>query len=513
MTERKNILFGSIISYITIGIEILISIIFTPFLLKEMGDVDYGIRVFCHSLVSYLRLLTLGLSSAYFRFRKLAEKSDPESVKEFNGVFISVFIVISIIALLIGIAFTTLYSFNVISFSKFPESRHGAITIILIIMIITYSLHFPFAVLTLIISYRRKFVTNNLISLFEAVMYPILVVILIFTGLSNDLLIEVVLITFIVSLAADLIKLVFVVFVYKEKISFKLSKKDFSVLKPMLGFCLIVFISTAVSIIHKSTDQIILGTMVSATSITLYSLSVSFSSYITTASSSISSLLGPKITSDCIDGKISSVQNTCKIVWTIISILLCLIVGGFCTCGKEFILAWVGIEKSNVYVYSMMLFATNLLGAGPVLAYTIQTSLNKHKFAALVYVVCLILNILLSILLCKYIDILGVIIATIFSKLIESIALSVYTKKVSGVSTLPYWISIVENVLIAASCYGFVYLLFYLVDIRQFSYLAQVFMKGVVFTLLYCAIVFVFQRKFLLRFIRLLRHKEEPIKN
>lgn len=506
MTEKKNILLASIISYVTIGIEILISIVFTPFLLKEMGDVDYGIRVFCHSLASYLRLLTLGLSSAYFRFRKITENKNPDEVKKFNGVFIITFIVIAGIALLIGAIFTILYSTNVISFSKFPLDRHGAITAVLSIMVLTYSLHFPFAILTLIISYRRKFLTNNLLSLFEAVAYPILTVILIFSGLSNDLLIEVVFISFIVTLVSDLLKLFFVLAVYKEKITFKLSKKDFSILKPILAFCLIVFVSTAVSIIHKSTDQVILGTMISATSVTMYSLSVSFSSYVTTASSSINSLLGPKLTNDCIDGKMESVQKTCNLVWKIVSIILCLIVGGFCCCGKEFVIAWVGSEKTDVYLYSILLFITNLLTAGPTLAYTIQTSLNKHKFAALIYVLCLIINIVLSIILCKYIDILGVIIATIFSKIIESVSLSIYTKKISGVSTIPYWLSLVEDLIIAGTSYLIVFVVFRFVNIQNFSFINQTLFKGALFALLYCSLIFIFKRKFITNFIKLIKH-------
>lgn len=507
MNEKKNVFIGSIVAYFTIFVEILLSILFTPYLLKQLGDVDYGIRSFCTSLVSYLNLLTIGISGAYFRFRKLEENKDETRVKKINGLFLFCFLIIGAIAIICGTIFLILLNTKVITFSKFPAERHDAINIVLLIMIIQMAVHFPFALATIITSYNRKFIFKNLINLLNTLLFPALTLFYILLGFGGDLLIVVTIISFIVSLSIDIIKTLYIVIKLKEKATLKLDRNDFTILKPMLVYCAIMFVSSAVSIIHNATDQIILGLSISAVSITLYSLSFSFSSYLTTASTTISGLLGPKITNDAIDNKMETVQKTCDLTWNVLTIILGLIVGGFAACGKEFVSAWVGVEKSEIYYYSLALFTVNLMSTGVTLAYTIHTALNKHKFAAIIYLSSLCFNIILSFILCKYIGIWGVIIPTIISKLFEAIALTAYTQSKIKISLKIYWLSLLKNLLIAGVCFAVVFFSFKYINITEHHFYVQTLIKGSIFLVLYTLSVFIIDKKFIKNFFVLLKNR------
>lgn len=507
MNEKKNIFFGSIISYITIFVEVIISIIYTPFLLKSLGDVDYGIRAFCVSLVSYLNLLTLGLGDAYYRFRKLKQNEDENNVKKINGLFVFIFSMIAIISLIVGFIFILLLKNSVISFDKFPPERSEIIVVVLSIMVVQTAFHFPFSILTLILGYRRKFTIRNIINLINVILIPLLTTFVIVFKVYSVLLISVTLVSFAVSILIDLSK-AFVVFVKeKERISFKLKKTDFKLILSIFSYCIVVFAASAVSIIHNATDQVVLGMMISAEAVTMYALSVTFSNYLTSMTTSVSSLFSPKLTIDAIDKKHNSVKYTCNFIWTGISIILVFIIGGFLTCGNEFIKGWLGPEKSVIYYYALLLMAVNAITSGIKVSYTVQTALNKHKFAAIIYILFLILNIGLSIVLANFLNVYGVIIATVVSKTLETIVLSAYSRKVIKLSLSEYRTSLIKNSLIAVISFALIRGIFNIVDIRGMSYYFQAAIKGLTFCLVFLPIAYFANKKFIKVFIKALRNK------
>ena len=66
---------GAIISYISIGINILIGLLYTPWMISSIGKENYGIYILATSVIT-LFLFDFGLGSAVTRFvsRYLAEK-------------------------------------------------------------------------------------------------------------------------------------------------------------------------------------------------------------------------------------------------------------------------------------------------------------------------------------------------------------------------------------------------------------------------------------------------------
>lgn len=508
MTERKNILYGSIFSYLTIFAEVIISIIFTPFLLKSLGDVDYGIRAFCTSLISYLTLLTLGIGGSYYRFRKIKANEDPKYEKRINGLFLVTFSFISLISLIVGFAIVFLLNHSIITFDKFPLEKTGTVSIILSIMIVQTSLHFPLSLFTLILGYRRKFTFRNAINLVNVIIIPIICTITILSHSYSNLLISVTLITSFVSISIDIIKGLYVILKEKESFTLKLTNDDFKLLKPIFVYCIIAFVASAVSIIHNATDQIILGTVISAEAVTLYSLSASFTIYLNSMITSITSLFTPKLTSDAIDHKNNSIHATCLFVWEAISLLIVFVFGGFVCCGSEFIKGWVGIEKSEIYYYALLLMLVNIISSGVQISYTVEAALNKHKIPAFIYVAFLSLNILLSVFLVRIYSIYGVIIATILSKALETVVLSIYSKKSVGLSLSNYWLSLLKNGLIVFLSYALVKGLFTVINIHQTSFYAQAVIKGFTFCVIFAPCAYFCNKKFIHLFFKLLKKKD-----
>lgn len=85
INQRKA---GVILSYAGQFAKIFISIIYTPVMLRLLGQSEYGLYQLVYSVVSYLSLLSLGFSSSYMRFysRYKAQK-DEDGVARLNGMF------------------------------------------------------------------------------------------------------------------------------------------------------------------------------------------------------------------------------------------------------------------------------------------------------------------------------------------------------------------------------------------------------------------------------------------
>ena len=94
---------GVILSYVSMGVSTLISIVYTPIMLRLLGQSEYGLYQLVNTVVSYLGLLSFGFSGAYMRFySQYRAKRDEEGVARLNGMFMSVYIVIGIVTILAG---------------------------------------------------------------------------------------------------------------------------------------------------------------------------------------------------------------------------------------------------------------------------------------------------------------------------------------------------------------------------------------------------------------------------
>ena len=59
---------GSIITYINLIISTIIPLLYTPIMLRILGQEEYGLYSLSNSVISYLTLLNFGFGSAIIRF-------------------------------------------------------------------------------------------------------------------------------------------------------------------------------------------------------------------------------------------------------------------------------------------------------------------------------------------------------------------------------------------------------------------------------------------------------------
>lgn len=87
----SNIGKGAIISYVAIFLNIAISFLYTPWMLRQVGASDYGLYSLIISFISYF-IIDFGLTSAIARFvAKYRAEGNNKKVENILGLTLNIF--------------------------------------------------------------------------------------------------------------------------------------------------------------------------------------------------------------------------------------------------------------------------------------------------------------------------------------------------------------------------------------------------------------------------------------
>ena len=179
MKSQRKI--GAILSYGNIISKNIINFLYTPFLLRLIGQSDYGLFQMTNSVIMALSLLSLGFSSAYVKFYiSLKVKEDHDGIKRLNGLYLILFLFMSIIAAIIGsmmvVKASSLFG-NALTLRELEITKK-----LMIIMIVNISLTFPSSVFDSNIIANEKFVFQQARQIIQTFLVPIISIPLILNG-------------------------------------------------------------------------------------------------------------------------------------------------------------------------------------------------------------------------------------------------------------------------------------------------------------------------------------------
>ena len=66
--KNSHVKSGFVLSYVSIGVQSVISIVYTPVMLRLLGQSDYGLLQIAMSAIAHLGILSFGFSGSYLRF-------------------------------------------------------------------------------------------------------------------------------------------------------------------------------------------------------------------------------------------------------------------------------------------------------------------------------------------------------------------------------------------------------------------------------------------------------------
>jgi O-antigen/teichoic acid export membrane protein len=399
---------GALLSYISMGINYLIIIVFTPIMLRILGQSEYGLYNLVASVVAYLGILNFGFGSAYMRYYlKYKVNNEKESISKLNGMFLIVFSLIGLIAVVAGIilAFNTEFVFG----SELTFRELSTAKTLMMILVLNLGISFPSIIFTSHIVANEKFIFQKILQMIKIIVSPFVILPFLILGYGS---IGMVLATTFVNLIIEIINVTYCIKTLNMKFSFK--GFDFKLMREMTIFSSFIFINLIIDQVNWNVDKFILGRFRGTAVVAVYGLATYLNTYYLMLSTTISSVFVPRV------HKIVSTSNDNKVLTDIFVkvgriqfIILSLALSGFIFFGRPFISMWAGEEYIEVYVIFLLLtFTGSLSSTIQNIGIEIQRAKNMHKFRSWIYLVIAIGNIAISIPLAKNFGAIGAAIGT-----------------------------------------------------------------------------------------------------
>lgn len=393
ITSSQNLKRGVILSYLSMGISILVSLFYTPIVIKNLGQQQYGLYNIASSVVSYLSLLNFGLGSAVVRFvTKYRTQKKQEKVESLYGLFLVVFFTLATIVVLIGLIIIQ-FENKIFTVSTGNEG-YQQLRLITLIMIINLAISFPACVFSSIITSYERFTYLKCVIIIKSLLVPIIMIPLLLSGHKA------VTLAFVVQLLDISVSLSYVVYSFFKlhiRINLKLSVIEKSDIREIVTFTSFVFIGLIVDQLYWSTDKVILSSMFGELPVAIYAVASLIHSYYQQFSGSISDVFFPKVTKMVTQSSFDELSALFIKVGRLQSFLLFLILSGFIAFGKEFIQFWAGNGYEDSYWIALLVLCPATIPLIESTGFLIIKAMNRHRFRAILYLILALANVALSI--------------------------------------------------------------------------------------------------------------------
>lgn len=442
--EKNQLVMGSVLSYLQMGISVIIGLLYTPVMIRLLGKSEYGLYNTVSSTIAMLSILSLGFNSSYIRFfSKYKIKDDKESIYKLNGLYLIIFLIIGLIGLACGLLLTG--NLKIFFDEGLTETEYEIAKKLMFISTINLAISFPMSVFSNIISANERFIFLKLLAILKNVVSPVLTLPLLLLGYKS---VAMVLVTVIVSVITDLIYMYYLFFVLKNKFIFKNFEKG--IFKNLLVFTSFIAINIIVDQINWNIDKFLLARFKGTEEVAIYSVGFTLYQYFMMFSTSISGVFTPKIhklviEEEPIEVKKKNITNLFVKVGRIQFIILALVFLGLVFFGKPFIKYWAGEGYDDSYFVVILLTFSALTPLIQNLGIEVQRAMNKHKFRSILYLIMALINLGLSIILAKRYGAKGSIIGTAISLiLVNGIIMNIYYHKECLINIIEFWKNILR---------------------------------------------------------------------
>lgn len=429
---------GVTLHYVAMGLKYVIAIIYTPFMLRTMGQSEYGLYTLVASVVGYLSIMSFGFGSAYIRYySRYKVKEDHDNIAKLNGMFIVLYSVIGVLAFLVGIGL--LLNTESVFGGKLARDEIDTAKILMTFMVFNISKSLILSVFGSHIVANEKYVfqqSRQILSLLgtHLVMIPVLLM-----GYKS---IGMVVVTTVFSAIIDVSNILFCLKKLEMKFSFK--NFDFPLLKEMAVFSSFIFVNIITDQINWNVDKFLLGKFCGTAVVAIYGVASMLNSNYLSFSAAISSVFVPRVNRLVATGKDDrELSNMFTRIGRVQFIVLSLICSGIIFFGRPFIFVWVGPTYSSAYPILLLLILPVTVPLIQNIGIEIQRAKNMHKFRSSVYFIIAIANLLLSIPLTKKYGGVGAAAGTAISLIIgNGFVMNWYYQKKIGLDIKHFWAQI-----------------------------------------------------------------------
>lgn len=403
MSQKK---LGAALSYIQIIVTIMVNLLYTPIMLRMLGQSEYGIYSLSSSVIGYLALLYAGMTSTYLRYySQYKKKDDKSSVARLNGLFLVLFSVLGGCALIIGIVLAN--NLHIIFGNGLTSDEYDLAQILFVIMAVNMALLMPKTVFSTVIFSHERFIFIKILDVLQAMMMPIIALPLLYMGYGSIGMSCVVLLLTAASLLVSTyycIKKLACRFVFKNI--------PYGLIPEMLSFSIFILLQGVMDQFNWHLGKLLLANFVDSTAIAVYTVGLQIDILIISFSTALSGVFVPKIYGLVQTGAIAELNKLWLKVGRYQFFIVYFICIGFVFWGKAFIKLWAGEGYEMAYIVAIILILPLLVHLCQVLAMEVLRAYNRHGVWTIVHFAASIVGFIFCIPLTKHYGLMGVTIGT-----------------------------------------------------------------------------------------------------
>lgn len=431
---------GSIITYINLIISTIIPLLYTPIMLRILGQEEYGLYSLSNSVISYLTLLNFGFGTAIIRFiSKFRVEGDHDKIEGVTGLILSIYGIIAIIVCIVGFLLTK--GTGLFFGTGLTVNEIQRLKVLMIVMTVSTAISFPVSVLSSVSVAYEKYIFRKMVDMIATIATPILNLIVLFLGYASIGLA-------IIGLGIQLIYGIIFIWYCKQKLNVVPRFKDmpFYMVKEILGFSIYVFASSIIDMLYWATDKVLIGAVLGTVAVAVYNIGGTFTSMLQNMSSAISGVFGTRVNMMFFGNQpMEKLSELLIRIGRLQYYIVSLILSGYIVFGQIFIDVWAGKDYSQAYIIGLLTMVPLAVPLIQSIAFSVISAQNKLKFRTIVYAVIAVLNVIGTILAMPKFGIIGAAACTAVAFIVgNGILMNWYYWKVIKLDIIGFWKNIIR---------------------------------------------------------------------
>lgn len=431
---------GAVLNYVILGLNALVGIAYTPYMLRMLGQSEYGIYSLAASVISYLSILDFGFGNAVIRYTaKYRAEGDEDRLHSMFGLFTILYSVIGVVAFCVGlILYYHVESLFGETLTLYEIEQTKAV---ILLMVLNLALTFPLSIYGAIITAYENFVFLRVVQIARILLNTLVMVCLLSVGYKSVAMV-------VVQSVFNILALLLNYFYCRRKIRIKIhfAKMNWRFLREISVYSFWVFLNIILDKIYWSTGQFILGTTSGAVAVAIFSVAVQLRWMYLMFSIGISGVFLPRVTTMVVKNNDSGAISDLFIkTGRLQYIILSLILSGFIVFGHKFILFWAGDNYGESYVIALLFLIAMTPPLIQSLGMTILQARNQMKFRSVSNTIIALGCFFMQIPLAKYFGGVGCAVPIAFGILLgQGLLINIYYQRVQKLDIKRFWQEIIR---------------------------------------------------------------------
>ena len=426
---------GVILNYVVIGLNTLVGLLYTPYMLRMMGQSEYGLYSLVASVIAYMTIMDFGFGNAIIRYTaKFRAEGKVEEQYSMFGMFAVIYSLIGLLVL-VGGAVLCFNIENLFGDTMTIEEMSRA-KIIMAIMTFNLAISFPMGIYGSIITAYEDFIFQKSLNIIRIILNTVVMICLLHFGYKAVAMVVVQTVFNVLTFVAN--------YIYcKRKISvrFTFGKFQWGFLREIAIYSFWIFLNAIMDRIYWSTGPFVLGVVSGTAAVAIFALAISFEHMYMSFSTAIMGVFLPRVSGmiarQASDREVSDLFiRTGRIQYAVIVFALSL----FIVFGRQFITLWAGDGYSEVYIITLMFFVALMVPLAQNMGITILQARNQMEFRSLLYIVIATVSIIGQIILGQRFGAVGCALSVSLALLIgQGIVMNIYYKVKQRIDIVSFW--------------------------------------------------------------------------